>query len=232
MSRKRIWICLCVFVSGLIMARTSVAQNSVAVANLDLAQMRLHDVQIGEQSIAQFFSRLALAYDIPIGLEVAQDDDEWSIYCLDFKEGTLAELLNQFVKTHKAYTWEIKNGTVNIFPTRNYRDDVVAELLQTEINSFSVREKTSCAAFGSSLVATPEVKRIIRDKNLTYKAGNIEGFYIEQLGQHFVLNVSKLKLKAILDTVIKESPTARIWIIKRDLGNNILVMRIKARLEM
>jgi hypothetical protein len=225
-------LALCVIAIGLSSANSSIAQGiAVASRQADLAQMPLENVRIEVQSIEEFFSRFSFSYDIPVGLEIARNDNKFDVYRIDFKKGTLPDLLTQFVTEHNQYAWKIEAGVVSVFPKDDYRDSLLRELLSTEISSFSVKEKTSCWAFGESLVSTPEIRRALQLHRITYDVGYLGGFYIQQLGQRFAFDVSKMRLKAILDKVIKESPVARIWFLRNDSSAQTLSLRVKARLE-
>ena len=223
---------LCLLASVLGAADCSVAQSFAGTnRKTDLAHLPLENVRIEVQSIEELFSRLSFSYDIPVGLEIARNDEALPVYRLNFKGGTLSDLLTQFVIEHNQYDWEIKDGVVSVFPKEVYRDPILGELLATEISRFSVKEKSSCWALGESLVATPEIRRILELYGLAYDAGSLSGFYIQQLGQRFAFEVSKMQLKSILEKVIRESPVARIWIIRKDSSAQTLSLRIKARLE-
>ena len=76
----------------------------------------------------------------------------------------------------------IENGVLSVFPTYDYRDPILEELLTTNISSFSVKEKTSTWEFGEALVATPAIKRILKQRGMTCDVGYLGGFYIQQLG--------------------------------------------------
>jgi hypothetical protein len=195
-----------------------------------LAQKRLADIHIKAQSIGQFFSQLSLANDVPIGLEIAANEDESTLYRIDFRRGTLRQLLAQFVAEHQEYAWEIRNGVVSVFPKEQYRDAVLTQLLATEISSFSVKKRTSCWALSGALAATPEIKSILDANRMTHSPGYVGGFYVPQLGKNFALTVSQMNLKSILDKVVKESPVARIWIVKRNSTEELL-LTVSARME-
>jgi hypothetical protein len=107
----------------------------------------------------------------------------------------------------------------------------VRELLLTEINSFSVREKTSAWSFGQNLLSTPETKRILELYGTTYDTGRVGGFYIQQLGQKFSFQVSGVQLKAILDKVIKESPVAKNWIISNKASAQKIFLQVNTQPE-
>lgn len=206
-------------------------QKPATAGGSDLAAMRLENVRIKAQSIGQFFSDLSLSYDIPIGLEIALNDDELATYEINFRKGALSDLLTQFVTRHDQYTWEIKDGVVNVFPHDSHRDAVLDELLQTEISSFAVQEKTSCWTLEDSLVNTPEVKRVLSIHGLTPRGRNHVGFYIPQVGRNFTLEVSNTSLRSILNQVVRESPVAKSWLVKRYDSDRKFLISFSARHE-
>lgn len=223
---------LCVLASILSAGESVRAQDkAVARMRMDLAQMRLENVQIEREGIGELFSALSFAYNIPVGLEIARSGDQPSLYRIDFRKGTLSDLLTQFVAQHDEYAWKIENDVLSVFPKEEYRDPVVRELLVTEVTSFSVPEKTSASGFGKSLLSTPEIKRTLELHGTTYDTGHLGGFYIQQLGQKFSFEVSGIQLKAILDKVIKESPVARSWIISNKASAQTIFLRVNAQPE-
>lgn len=199
--------------------------------NEDLADMRLEGVRIEAQNIGSLLSDLSLSHNIPIGLETAQNDDGLGSYEIDFKGGSLAELLTQFVAQHGQYAWEIKDGVVNVFPKDSYRDALFRELLKTKISNFSVKEKTSCQTLADSLVATPEAKQILQAQGTSYRVPSFHGFYIPQVGRHFTLVASNLTLQSILNRVIEGSPAAKFWIIARNKSDQSFFISLSARHE-
>lgn len=210
-----------------------VCAQEPALANKDgdLAGRQLEDVQIEGQGVEALLTDLSLSYNIPIGLEIASNDDEFTTYTLDLKKGTLTDLLTQFVKQHNEYTWEFKDGVVNIFPKQNYRDFVLDELLTVQISKFSVRENSSCFMLEESLTNTVEVRKILQTHGLARSGLNFSGAYFPQLGRHFKLDISDMTVKTILNKVVKESPIAKIWLIKRYSHDQTFVIRLNARHE-
>jgi hypothetical protein len=214
-------------------ATTLVCAQEPAVTNKagNLAGRQLENVQIEEQSIESLFTALSLSYNIPIGLEIASNDDEFATYALDLKKGTLSDLLTQFARQHNQYTWEIKDGVVNIFPKQNYRDFVLDELLTVQISTFSVPENSSCFKLEESLTNTLEVRKILQTYGLSRSGLNFSGAYFPQVGRHFKLDVSEMTVKTILNKVIRESPIAKIWLIKKYRHDQTFVIRLNARHE-
>lgn len=205
--------------------------RALAAKQDDLAAKHLEDVQLEAQSIGSLLEKFSLTYDIPVGFEAASNDDERASYHLDFKKGSLSDLLNEFVARHDQYGWEIKAGVVNIFPKDSYRDALFRDLLATQIDRFAVKKKTSCLDLAKSLAATPEVRKVLAAYGTSYRERNFTGSYIPQVGQNFALDVSNMTLKSMLNKVIKESPAARFWLVTRNSSDQTFFLSVGARFE-
>ena len=205
-------------------------QRTVVWAKADAA-MQLPASQIEGESIEAFFSDFSLTNDIPIALEIASNNDELAAYRTDFKGGTLSEFLTRFVAQHEEYTWEIKDGVVNVFLKEKYRDPIFKELLGAHLKTFSILENTSCWALEDALVGTPEIKKVLEAHALRVSGRNFTGFYFPQLGRNFSLDISNTTLESLLNTVIKQSPAARMWFIKRYSYDRTFAIRFNARHE-
>lgn len=225
-------LAVCVLACVLSAPGRPAAQSSVGGdKEVDFAQLPLGETRVEIQGVDELFAYLSFAYNVPIGLEVAQDEDLMATYRLNSKKGKLSDLLTQFVTEHDRYAWRIEDGVVSVFPKDGHRDQLLRNLLTTEVSNFSVKEKTTCVTFAQSLLNTPEVRKTLEGHGLTFDTGRFGGFYIQQLGQRFSLNFSEAPLKSILDKVIKESPAARFWVIGRDRAMQKLSLRVTAKLE-
>lgn len=232
MSRKMSRFVVCIL--ALLPATTTVfygGRGAVAATQNDLAARSLENVKIEAQSIGSLLGKLSLFYDIPVGFEAASNDDEQVDYQLDFKKGSLSDLLNEFVARHDQYVWEIRDGVVNIFPKDNYRDALFRDLLATQIDSFAVKKKTSCLELAKSLAATSEVRKVLAAYGTSYRERSFSGAYIPQVGQNFALDVSNMTLKSMLNKVIKESPAARFWLVTRNSSDQTFFLSVGARFE-
>ena len=231
MSRKMSRVV--VGVLPLLLATTTVfyaRRGAVAATQNDLATRSLENVKIEAQSIGALVEKFSLRYDIPVGFEAALNDDERVNYQLDFKKGSLSDLLNEFVGRHDQYTWEIRDGVVNIFPKDKYRDALFRDLMATQIDSFAVKKKTSCLELAKSLAATSEVRKVLAAHGTSYQERSFSGGYFPQVGQNFALDVSNMTLKSMLNKVIKESPAARFWLVTRN-SDQPFFLSVGARLE-
>jgi hypothetical protein len=195
------------------------------------AATQLPAMQIEGQGIEAFFSDLSLTYDIPIALEIASNNDELATYRTDFNGGTLSEFMLRFVAQHQEYTWTINEGVLKILPKEKYRDPIFKELLGTQLKTFSISEKTSCWALEDALVSTPAVKKTLDAHSLQVSGRNFSGAYLPQLGRNFRLDIANTTLESLLNTVIKQSPVARMWFIKRHSYDRTLAIRFDARHE-
>ena len=205
------------------------AQNEVQPRRHERPEaVQLENVHIRAQTVASFFSDLSLSYDVPIGLEIAANDSEFMVYDVEFKKGTVADLLNQFVKEHNLYTWQTVDGVINIFPKDNYRDLPIADLLKTRIASFKIEENTSCFRLVDSLLSTPEVQKQMAASGIEQSGLNFSGGYFPQLGRSFTLEVSDMTVRSILNKVVKDSPLARIWAAKKYGTRQEFFIRVNA----
>jgi len=208
------------------------AQKSLlADTNANLRNKELKSVRIKGQGLARLFTDLSLSYDIPVGLEMASNDNDFDTYEINLEKGTLTELLDQFARHNTQYSWEINDGVVNIFPKDGYREFGLAEILKVRISEFSIKEKTSCWEFVDSLIGTPEVQNILKTYGMTRSGLNFSGAYFPQLGPEFRLEATNKTLKTILNTVVKESPLAKIWVIKKYRSNQTFYLSLNARMQ-
>ena len=194
----------------------------------NLAALQLENVHIEAQGIESFFSELSLEYGIPIGLEIASNDNHFEQYDIELKKGTLADLLDKFVKAYNLCTWDITDRVINIFPKDGYRDLMIGELLKTQVASFKINENTDCWKAVDMLLTTPEIKSKLATSGFSKSGLNFSGSYIPHLGREFTLDVSNMTMKSILNKVAHDSPLARIWIIKKYGDEQTFFLRFHA----
>jgi hypothetical protein len=204
----------------------------VANKNEDLAKMKLEDVKIRTQGVSGVFSSISLNYNIPLGLEIALNDDHLTFYKIEFNKGTLSDLLDQIIsqinKKQNQYIWKINDGVVHVFPKQKYRDEILNSILEIKIKNFSVKKQSSCRGFTTSLIASSEINEALQVNGLSQTGWNFSGMYIPQVGKEFTFEVSDLTMRQILNKTVKESPIAKNWFIRRstydlqkfDLGLN------------
>ncbi|HEU4506635.1 MAG TPA: hypothetical protein VFR78_00255 [Pyrinomonadaceae bacterium] len=184
-----------------------------------------------EGQMVQLFSMLGHDYDIPIGLELDSGNNDLTEYRLKLDDGTLPELLDQFVSQNPKYDWFIENGVVNIFPRASHRDPFLAEILSLRLKSFAVNKGTSSWKLEELLFTSAEIKAVLDARGIE-SAGSIANFsggYIPQLGRDFSLNLSGSTAKEILNHVVRESPLARLWVVSRVRPDGPLRITVSSR---
>jgi hypothetical protein len=214
LNRLSFIFCLLFLVFGL--SNTIFAQTTDSIVKeKELSAIKIENERIKAHDLQDLLGKISYYYEIPIGLEIELNETPSPVY-IDFKEGTLSQLLDEIVKHYDDYSWEIKDGAVNVFPKSKYRDDFLKELLDTKIGSFKISEKTTCVGLGRDLVKTAEIDKVLKANNMRFIEQNMSGFYIMTLGEKFTLEASDMTLKEILNKVVKESPTAEHWEIRRE----------------
>lgn len=209
--------------------QTGVAQATVdSRQDHDLVTKQLRSIVI-EGQVRQVFSTLALEHDIPIGLELDYRGPDFSDYRLELNNGTLPELLDQFVRQNGRYTWLIENGVVNIYPRHEERDPFLAEMLSVRIKRLVIKKRSSTDVVQHLLCTSPELKALMDARGIERAGLDLSGFFIPQLGREFSLDASDLTTKEILNQIVRTSPVARIWIVSRDLS--ALKVTVNARFE-
>lgn len=193
-----------------------------------LATSQLEDVRLRGGSLSSLLADLALDYDIPIGFEYAMNDSSFKEMRLKRDKITLSDLLNQLMADHREYSWEISDGVVHVFPKEGYRDPIVEQLLNVEIKTFGVKKTTLVWDVETTLLKTPEFKRVVDTNGLGTHGWSFSGFYFPHLGKNYTLDVSDTTVRAILDRIIKESPTAKFWNISRDSSDHTFSISLAA----
>lgn len=221
------------FILFLSFAHFAVAQEIAADSKTSqpLASRHLYDVRLRGYGVRGLLSDLSLWYDIPIGLEVAMNSSGFGRLRMDFKKATLEEVLNRVVTEHPEYAWEIKDGVVNVFPKEGRQDPIVKQVLGTEIGTLSIEERTTTWDVEKALVDTPELSAVMKTQALTTPGWWFSGFYFPNVGRDFNLHVSNRSVRLILNTIVKESKTAKFWSVSRDSAEHTLSINMNAHQE-
>ncbi len=195
------------------------AFQSESVANKmqeSLVNRSLGNVNFKQSNVPLLLSEIAYKYNIPIGIEVSPDDDllKDRNIIVQINGGTLKDVLDTIIKQNSLYSWDIEDGVVNVFPRSN-REPLLTAILEAQIESFSIEKKTGRFKFREELTERPEVKNILDAYGVTADNQVYIMRDVMPLGKSFSLNVSNMKVKLILNRVIKESET-KCWIINRD----------------
>lgn len=215
-----------------VMITTLVYPQVGRTQNSDLKNLRLEDVRISAQSTERVFSQLSILHGVPVGLEISPNDTEFHSYSIDFKGGALPELMAEIIAQNKLYNWQITEGVVYVYPIDQNRDNQLKELVETNVSRFKIKKGTSSWSLVNALISVPEIQKVLTTNTLVYRPRSFSGGYIPQLGRNFTRDVSNQTLSSILNTVVKESPTAKFWVIKKHVDNPLeFIISVSARHE-
>lgn len=185
------------------------------------------EVNLSKATLVEVLSTLAVHHRVPVGLEEATDSrqrvDE-RMYVengkIKFKEGkitiksgSLKEILDSLIEQEPQYTWEVRDGVINIFPVQ-LRDEFLKKFLETKIEKFSPLTGWNKFQLRDAIVELPEVKTLLKAENVEalnryYQIR--ESIYEDK---EIELSISNTDVRGILNKVARDSEY-KIWVIER-----------------
>ena len=167
-------------------------------------------------NIGLLLSRFSDRFDIPIGFEVATDDD-LSItrsITIDTKDSTVQEVLNSVVSQNPIYTWELRDDVINVFPRERNRDVLLKEVLETRLQEISFDKQTTRFSLRQALCENAAVMKILNLHNVRPANETFTSRDFGKLGRDFAFAASNVSVAAVLNGVIRDSQT-KYWVIMR-----------------
>ena len=185
------------------------------------------EVNIQASNIHLALSKLANQYKLPIGLEVAADDDLLKKRNLSvrLKAGTVKDVLDAVATQCPDYTWELKDEVINVFPKRPNRDPLLENILAVSLKAFAIEEGTARIEFTKAVVSSHELSSLLKANGLNVEYEIFSKHDIGALGRGFSVNVSHVTVKSLLNQVIKRSET-KYWLLNR-YGENRQYLLLK-----
>jgi hypothetical protein len=185
------------------------------------------EVNIQERNIHLALSKLANQYKLPIGLEVAADDDLLKERNLSVrvKAGTVKEVLDAVASQCPDYTWELQDDVINVFPKQPNRDPLLENILAVRLKAFAIEKGTARIEFTKAVLSSHEVSSLLEANGLNVEYEIFSKHDIGALGRGFSVNVSDVTVKSLLNQVIKRSET-KYWLLNR-YGENRQYLLLK-----
>jgi hypothetical protein len=181
-----------------------------------LLRSPLKNVQMQADNIGLILSRLSNQYDLPIGFEVAIDDD-LSItrgITIEIKDGTVQEVLDSIVNQNPIYKWEIRDDVINVFPRDRNRDILLKEMLETRLENVSFDKQTTRFMLRQMLCENAAVMKILEMYGVKPANETFTSRDFGKVGRDFSFYASNVSIATVLNRVIRDSPT-KYWIIMR-----------------
>lgn len=182
----------------------------------EILYLPVRNVHLRAANIGLILSRLSDQHNIPIGFEVATDDD-LSItrsITIDIKEGTVEEVLNAIVNQNQIYVWEIRDDVVNVFPRERNRDGLLKEILETRLERISIDKHTSRFNLRQKLCESAAVTKILSHHNVIPDNETFTSRDFGKVGRDFSFVAENISVVTIMNNVIRSSQT-KYWIIMR-----------------
>lgn len=185
------------------------------------------EVNIQESNIHLALSKLANQYKLPIGLEVAADDDllKERKVSVRVRAGTVKDVLDAVATQCPDYTWELKDDVINVFPKRPNRDPLLENILAVRLKAFAIEKGTARIEFTKAVVSSHELSSLLEANGLNVEYEIFSKHEIRALGRGFSVNVSDVTVKSLLNQVIKRSET-KYWLLNR-YGENRQYLLLK-----
>jgi ribosomal protein L24 len=125
-------------------------------------KIKLH---LSNVTLLNALSRLAVVHRVPIGIEYSQADTNEPKLDLETGDASLKEILDSIIKQEPLYRWELIDGVINFMPVGD-GDPFFATLLSTPVAQFDPGKWTIKFQLRDALANTPEVKTLLRSKNI------------------------------------------------------------------
>lgn len=119
----------------------SAQAHAQAQIKSQLLRLRIDNLKLEAQNLHMLLLQFSEKTSIPVGFEVSPKDDLslTKRFKIQIEHGMLTEVLEAIVLQDPVYTWRIRDGVVNIFPQECCRDPLLKELLNTELEKFSIK---------------------------------------------------------------------------------------------
>lgn len=188
--------------------------------NDDILNQRIN-LNLKDESLFQICATLAKFKGIPIGLEGNIDFEYGKNATLKIQSGTLREVLNSIIKQEPDYTWEIRDGVVNIFPI-NARDNSIKTLLETKTKTFFTKKEGGRIEIRDNINDIEDVKTLISIINILFSISVSHRAYVKD--ETTDINISNVNLKEILDKVVKKSSDSKMWTIQKVKDDDVVYL--------
>ena len=172
------------------------------------------DADLKGENIYQICAILSVSKGIPIGFEANTDfDSDKDNVSIEIKAGTVREILDLLVKKETNYSWELRDGVINVYPIR-LRDETLKTLLETKIKNFSWKKDAGKLGIIKSLSNLDEVNTTVNSKQIRLSIAITDEF----VDQNAIANidVSDTNLRGVLNKIILDANTHRRWMISRE----------------
>lgn len=199
------------------LATNSFAQSKFVEQHINAADVVVTDLRLEAKNINQTLAEVAYKYNVPISLEAAINEDflKSKRVTVQVTKGKIVDVLNSIVKQKPAYTWEVTETRIRVFPKSDFRDPLLQTLLELRIARFVLPKRAAKLTFRQILSGRPELKSLLASYGVSSSVEAFSPYDIASFGDDFSLDVENATVRSILDSIITDSPI-KYWFINRN----------------
>jgi len=186
----------------------------------NLLDRPVQQLEIKEKDVHSILLKIAYEYDVPIGLEEALTGSELSNKAIriNIHNGNLRDVLDELTAQDPRYEWKLVDGVINVFP-KAYRDELLKDILETQVQNLNIKPRTDKLHIRGAITDLPEVKSKLEMANVIPMNIGFTSVDFAPPSREFSLNVERIKVRDILNQILKTSRW-RYWIVSRYGDNN------------
>jgi hypothetical protein len=182
---------------------------------------KVRRLELSDANLHLALSKIASAYNTPIGLEVAKGGSRGPQIKLNVQNASLRDVLIALIAQDSWYKWTVVDGVINVFPIAD-RDEFVEQLLKIHVQQFDIKAGTGIWDIRASITNLPEVKASLESAKLIPSIASFTGADYLEASPGFTLNLSGATVREILNEIIRRSDT-KYWVVNRFGDNNELL---------
>lgn len=211
-QRRRIIILCCLFY--VIASPITSSQIESRPEGSILRERQLPEIHLKRKDFDALLTDLSLDYNIPIGLELANESKVSEMYQLDFLGGSVEKLMDEIIEMTPSYRWTMVEDVIYVYPLASDQNSFLKMFLSAKAEPLTIENDTTCWAFVRNLVESPEIKQLMLVNGMSLKDINFSGTYFPHFGKNFEMVVDADTVLSVLNRVVLSSPTAKIWVLR------------------
>ena len=176
----------------------------------DLQDKTIIDLHLSSATLLETLGELAVHHRVPIGFEIAADDDEQPRLTLDINRASLEQVMELIIHQVPKYEWQIRDGVVNIQP-KDSSGTFLDRLLNTRISHYTAPKNATKFEIRNAIFDLDEVKRVLAMDKM--KISKLDYFtYPSIYSKEVDLSITNTDVRGVLNKVARDSEH-KIWVV-------------------
>ncbi|HKO41649.1 MAG TPA: hypothetical protein VJU84_00040 [Pyrinomonadaceae bacterium] len=171
------------------------------------------NLQVERTTLMYVLTTLAVDHRVPIGFEESLMDKHEPKLTLDMKDATLNDILNSVVNQEPIYTWDLRDGVINLRPIHG-GDEFLTAFLTTRVNHFTPAIGVDKFQIRDAVLNLQEVRTLFRRRKVSIGRFNYPASPSVFTEDHVDLSISDTDVRGVLNRIIRNSEH-KFWIVQR-----------------